>query len=34
VLTYTPNDPAIVNRLVEWNVDGIITDAIDVIRPK
>lgn len=33
VLTYTPNDPAVVSRLVEWNVDGIITDAIDRIRP-
>jgi glycerophosphoryl diester phosphodiesterase len=33
VLTYTPNDPTIVSRLLEWNVDGIITDAIDVIRP-
>jgi len=34
VLTYTPNDAAIVSRLAEWNIDGIITDAIDVIRPK
>jgi len=34
VLTYTPNDPAIVRRLAAWNVDGIITDAIDVIRPE
>jgi glycerophosphoryl diester phosphodiesterase len=33
VLTYTANDAAIVNRLAAWNVDGIITDAIDVIRP-
>jgi len=34
VLTYTANDPAIVSRLAGWNVDGIITDAIDVIRPQ
>ena len=33
VLVYTPNDPAAVSRLTGWNVDGIITDAIDVIRP-
>jgi glycerophosphoryl diester phosphodiesterase len=33
VLTYTANDLAIVSRLASWNVDGIITDAIDVIRP-
>jgi len=33
VLTYTPNEPALVERLVGWGVDGIITDAIDVIRP-
>jgi glycerophosphoryl diester phosphodiesterase len=34
VLSYTPNDPAIVSRLVTWTVDGIITDAVDVIRPE
>jgi glycerophosphoryl diester phosphodiesterase len=34
VLAYTPNDPAIASRLAAWNVDGIITDAIDVIRPE
>jgi glycerophosphoryl diester phosphodiesterase len=33
VLTYTPNDLATVSRLAAWNIDGIITDAIDVIRP-
>jgi glycerophosphoryl diester phosphodiesterase len=34
VLAYTPNDPASVGRLVSWKVDGIITDAIDVIQPE
>jgi len=33
VVTYTPNDPEVVARLVEWGVDCVITDAIDVIRP-
>ncbi len=33
VACYTPNDPAVVGRLVEWGVDCIITDAIDVIKP-
>ncbi len=33
LLTYTPNDPAVVAKLVAWGVDGIITDAIDVIHP-
>ena len=33
VLTYTANDPAIVSRLAAWKVDGIITDAIDIVRP-
>ena len=33
VLSYTPNDPVLVSRLVAWKVDGIITDAIDLIRP-
>jgi glycerophosphoryl diester phosphodiesterase len=33
VLSYTPNDPALVSRLAAWNVDGIITDAVDLIRP-
>jgi len=34
VVTYTPNDPAVVARLVEWGVDCVITDAIDVIVPQ
>ena len=33
VVTYTPNDPDVVARLVQWGVDCVITDAIDVIRP-
>jgi len=33
VLAYTPNDPAVVARLVTWHVDAIITDAIDVLKP-
>jgi glycerophosphoryl diester phosphodiesterase len=33
VVTYTPNDPRLVAKLVAWGVDTIITDAIDVIRP-
>ncbi|HXX85873.1 MAG TPA: glycerophosphodiester phosphodiesterase [Casimicrobiaceae bacterium] len=33
VVTYTPNDPEVVARLVGWGVDCVITDAIDVIRP-
>jgi glycerophosphoryl diester phosphodiesterase len=33
VLAYTPNDPALASRLASWKVDGIITDAIDLIRP-
>jgi glycerophosphoryl diester phosphodiesterase len=31
VCSYTPNDPARVAELVQWGVDTIITDAIDVI---
>jgi len=34
VLTYTPNDPKTIERLVEWGVDTVITDAIDVVRPR
>ena len=34
VVTYTPNDPQVVARLVGWGVDCIITDAVDVIRPE
>ena len=33
VLTYTPNDPAMVATLLGFGVDGIITDAIDRISP-
>ncbi|WP_280152761.1 glycerophosphodiester phosphodiesterase [Piscinibacter sp. XHJ-5] len=29
LLTYTVNDPAPARRLVEWGIDGIITDAVD-----
>ena len=32
-MTYTPNEPDLVTRLLGWGVDVIITDAIDVIRP-
>ena len=34
VVTYTPNDPEVVARLVRWGVDCVITDAIDVVRPE
>ncbi len=34
VLCYTPNDPAQAAELARWGVDGIITDAIDAIRPE
>jgi glycerophosphoryl diester phosphodiesterase len=33
VLTYTPNDPAVIATLSSWHVDVMITDAIDVVRP-
>jgi glycerophosphoryl diester phosphodiesterase len=33
LLCYTPNDPAQAAELVRWGVDGVITDAIDTIRP-
>jgi glycerophosphoryl diester phosphodiesterase len=33
VMTYTANEPDLVTRLLDWGVDVIITDAIDVIRP-
>jgi glycerophosphoryl diester phosphodiesterase len=33
MLCYTPNDPAHAAKLVRWGVDGIITDAVDAIRP-
>ncbi len=33
VLTYTPNDAGVISMLREWQVDTIITDAIDRIAP-
>ena len=33
VLTYTPNDPAVIATLSSGHVDVMITDAIDVVRP-
>ncbi|HSS71583.1 MAG TPA: glycerophosphodiester phosphodiesterase [Casimicrobiaceae bacterium] len=33
VMTYTPNDPKVVAKLVGWGVDCVITDAVDVVRP-
>ena len=33
VLTYTPNDPAVISTLSAWRVDVIITDAVDLVRP-
>ena len=33
VLTYTPNDPKVIARLLDWGVDTVITDAIDLVRP-
>ena len=33
VMTYTPNDPKVVSKLLGWGVDVTITDAIDVVRP-
>jgi glycerophosphoryl diester phosphodiesterase len=33
VLTYTANDPAVVTTLQQWQVDAIITDAIDHVGP-
>ena len=33
LLCYTPNDPAQAAELARWGVDGIITDAVDAIRP-
>ena len=33
LLTYTPNDPGVVSKLAAWDLDGIITDAIDLVRP-
>lgn len=33
VMTYTPNEPEVVARLARWDVNAIITDAIDLITP-
>ena len=33
VVTYTPNAPDVVARLLEWGVDTVITDAVNVIPP-
>jgi glycerophosphoryl diester phosphodiesterase len=33
VMSYTPNDSAVVAKLFGWGVDCIITDAIDTLRP-
>jgi glycerophosphoryl diester phosphodiesterase len=33
VLTYTPNDASVIAQLLDWGVDGIITDAIDIVHP-
>lgn len=33
VVTYTPNEPAVVSQLLEWGVDTVITDAIDLVKP-
>jgi glycerophosphoryl diester phosphodiesterase len=33
VMTYTPNDPRVVERLIGWSVDVVITDAVDAIKP-
>ncbi len=33
VLTYTVNDPARVAELRVWGIDGVITDAVDLIAP-
>jgi glycerophosphoryl diester phosphodiesterase len=33
LLCYTPNDPTQAAEHARWGVDGIITDAVDAIRP-
>lgn len=32
-LSYTPNDTTAVNRLIEWGIEGIITDRVDLFSP-
>ncbi|WP_019448328.1 glycerophosphodiester phosphodiesterase [Cupriavidus sp. BIS7] len=34
VLCYTVNDPARAQDLLDWGLDGLITDAVDQIRPQ
>ena len=33
-LVYTVNDAAVAQRLIEDGIDGIITDAVDVLGPR
>jgi glycerophosphoryl diester phosphodiesterase len=33
VVTYTPNEQKTIERLLDWGVDTVITDAIDVVKP-
>jgi glycerophosphoryl diester phosphodiesterase len=33
VLAFTPNDGGFVHKLLDWGVDGAITDAVNTIRP-
>jgi glycerophosphoryl diester phosphodiesterase len=33
VLTYTPNDVAVVSELASWGIDCIVTDAVNVVKP-
>ncbi len=34
VLCYTPNDPERVEQLLKWDIDSVITDAVDRISPR
>ena len=34
VVTYTPNAPDVVAQLIDWGVDTVITDAVNVITPR